>query len=193
MIPFVKEALSFILLRPLVSYIRPKSFYEMWRSFWFDGAATGRSQQVYLESLHHELQGLSMTIPTVGPGDYVAWHPDLVHAVEPSHNGEKESVVMYIPASPVCHSNARYMKTYKTRFENGDTPPDYPVLNLERTFQGRSGKEHLSELGLAQTAFTPTAAYCSGTDWSCGAIPLTPEARELLSECDNISGASYSS
>ena len=51
-------------------------------------------------------------MPTVKLGDYVAWHCDSIHAVDPHHAGSQDSSVLYIPACPLTESNAEYLTQY---------------------------------------------------------------------------------
>ena len=76
-------------------------------------------------------------IPTVHPGDYVAWHPDTVHAVDSIHAGTSDSSVLYIPACPLTEGNARYLARQRECFGGGQPGPDFPGGPGEGGFRGR--------------------------------------------------------
>lgn len=38
-----------------------------------------------------DTRGIHLVCCSVGPGDMVFWHPDLVHAVDPEHHGDTEN------------------------------------------------------------------------------------------------------
>lgn len=97
------------------------------------------------------LEGL-VSIPKVDPGDTVWWHPDLIHAVEDVHNGQRESNVIYVGASPRCAKNEAYARKQASRFLAGESAPDFAAENYEVDFKGRATLDDLTELGRAQMA-----------------------------------------
>eukprot|EP01006_Ploeotia_vitrea_P016316 TRINITY_DN46926_c0_g1_i1.p1 TRINITY_DN46926_c0_g1~~TRINITY_DN46926_c0_g1_i1.p1 ORF type:complete len:330 (-),score=122.90 TRINITY_DN46926_c0_g1_i1:48-944(-) len=145
-VPLLTEGISYVLLRPLIRSLSLQS----WWAFW--GARRGFCQDVY-SPYHDKIKELTVPIPRVEPGDFVAWHPDLVHAVEQQHNGDSPSTVLYIGVSPLCEKNARYLSKQRRKFVAGHTPPDYPQLNAEEDFVDRAGVEDLTELGRRQMGF----------------------------------------
>ncbi|KAJ5670506.1 DUF1479-domain-containing protein [Penicillium maclennaniae] len=90
-----------------------------------EGATPGYSQE--LNSLLHPHLDLDKTmvhVPKIGPGDYVAWHSDNIHAVDKVHNGIGDSSVMYIPVCPVTEANVDCLKRQRSDFIEGIPPPD---------------------------------------------------------------------
>ena len=95
------------------------------------------------------LRGL-VPIPPVAPGDTVWWHPDLIHAVEPRHDGTAPSNIIYIAAAPDCPRNRAHLAPQLDAFRAGRSPPDFPADDLETAFAGRAGEALLSALGRRQ-------------------------------------------
>lgn len=91
-----------------------------------------------------------MSIPRVEPGDTVWWHPDVIHAVEDEHGGQRYSNVMYIGAAPWCEKNARFLARQAESFLTGHSSPDFAPEDYEVEFRNRALPEHLSELGKQQ-------------------------------------------
>jgi len=75
---------------------------------------------------HLRLDEAMVSMPRVEPGDMVFWHCDVVHSVEPEHNGTGDSSVMYIPAVPTTIPNKAYILRQAQAFLNGVPPPDFP-------------------------------------------------------------------
>ena len=101
------------------------------------------------DALHPHLQ-LSKTmvhIPDVGPGDYVAWHCDSIHAVDKVHAGKGDSSVMYIPACPLTEVNAGYLVRQREAFMDGTPGPDFPGGKGESGHVGRMRKEDVKAAG----------------------------------------------
>ena len=176
--PLVREATAYFLLRP---FFAPRKqlvgedgvgvgveeflsegnwgFEEGGPSSVLQGAVPGSCQELS-EALHPHLElGRSMVrIPAVEPGDYVVWHCDLVHAVDPVHRGKEDSSVLYIPACPLTESNAEYLVRQRDAFAEGLPGPDFPgsevgegefVGRLEPDFVSRNfGVEGLRGMGL---------------------------------------------
>ena len=98
------------------------------------------------------LDGL-VSIPAVAPGDTVWWHCDLVHGVEPVHDGTAESNVLYIPAAPACARNRAYLETQKTAFEAGRSAPDFRPEHYETAYPDRATPADLTPLGRRQMGY----------------------------------------
>ena len=64
-------------------------------------------------------------MPPVRPGDFVAWHCDTIHAVDPKHTGHVDSSVLYIPVCPLTADNARYLVRQRDTFCSGAPSPDF--------------------------------------------------------------------
>ncbi|CAO3678564.1 unnamed protein product [Umbelopsis ramanniana] len=119
---------------------------------------------VHSMSLRNELFPLIndalVTIPDVQPGDYVLWHCDLGHSVEYTHNGEKDSSVAYIGASPMCPMNAEYLVRQHETFLKGGKGPDFVDRDgdggPEADFtENRTTIDDLSDIGKKMMGFLP--------------------------------------
>ncbi len=99
---------------------------------------------------HPDLLASLVSLPHVGPGDTVWWHPDIIHAVEDEHKGDGYSNVIYIGASPKCHKNKTYIKKQAKAFLEGRSAPDFAAEDYEVDFTGRATVDDLSDLGRAQ-------------------------------------------
>lgn len=98
------------------------------------------------------LRGLT-SIPVVGPGDTVWWHPDIIHAVANEHHGSDYANVIYIGASPVCAKNTAYVTKQRDAFLAGKSAPDFAAEDYEVDFSGRATVDDLTDLGRAQMGF----------------------------------------
>jgi hypothetical protein len=65
----------------------------------------------------------------------------MIHAVEPKHEGEIDSAVMYIAATPSTPENIRYMKQQVLDFKAGVAPEDFKQGTDETKFKGYLGEE----------------------------------------------------
>ena len=136
----VARAIAWVLLRPLLPDVAAGSLC---------GAEDGSA--LWLTPAFHAplLRGL-VPIPPVAPGDTVWWHPDLIHAVEARHGGQRMSNVMYIAAAPDCPRNRAHLAPQWAAFRDGRSPPDFPADDLEVGFAGRAAPELLGPLGRVQ-------------------------------------------
>ncbi|KAF5700532.1 DUF1479 domain-containing protein [Fusarium mundagurra] len=64
-------------------------------------------------------------IPPVRPGDYVFWHCDLVHGVDPTNPGLVDSSVSYNACNPLTPYNIESLLTTREAFQKGDVPIDF--------------------------------------------------------------------
>ena len=64
---------------------------------------------------HEILFDKLVSIPEIGPGDTVWWHPDLVHAVDP-YVGSEPNSVFCIPTGPSCPINRGYLRRMRHSF-----------------------------------------------------------------------------
>ena len=109
-----------------------------------------------LERRWHDLAWSAITsLPTVGPGDTVWWHNDLIHAVEPEHRGTLSSNVIYIAAAPWCEKNEAFLKRQLPAFQGGRSCPDFAPHDLEVDFEGRATIGDLTQLGRRQMGVEP--------------------------------------
>lgn len=104
-----------------------------------------------LDTQKHALliEGLC-SLPELQAGDTVWWHPDVVHAVEPTNQSNHNSSVIYLGIAPDCKRNRTYLQSQMTSFVDGLSPPDFPAIHAEKTFVHRATPEKLSELGAQQ-------------------------------------------
>lgn len=146
--PLLKKATAYYLLRPFFSprkgveqdsqtttealsssaeFLHPNNWrLDHPQSSWIQGATPGHGQE--LNNLLHPHLRLPQTmihIPTVQPGDYVAWHCDTIHAVDRIHNGATDSSVLYIPACPLTQGNAEFLVRQCKTFRSGRPSPDF--------------------------------------------------------------------
>jgi hypothetical protein len=93
----------------------------------FPGSSPGRTQFFPTPEHHPDLQidKTLIGIPPVRPGDYVFWHCDLIHGVDATHPGERDSSVFYNGCSPLTPYNADSLVDTKTAFLAGDAPADF--------------------------------------------------------------------
>ncbi len=101
---------------------------------------------------HPDLMPGIVPIQTVGPGDTVWWHPDVVHAVGNEHHGKDYANVIYIGASPACAKNRAYALRQASSFISGRSAPDFAAEDYEVDFEGRATLDDLTELGRTQMA-----------------------------------------
>ena len=182
--PSLSLSTAYLLLRPFFhphhpspshpSYLFPENWIlEPTPTSALHGAVPANGQEL-TPTLHpHLALPTNMThIPTVHPGDYVAWHCDTIHAVDSIHAGATDSSVLYIPACPLTEANAAYLARQRETFAEGLPGPDFPTAAAaaagaeggEAGFKGRLepdfvmrnlGGEGLRGMGLAR--------------WECGA------------------------
>ncbi|PHH80469.1 hypothetical protein CDD80_1479 [Ophiocordyceps camponoti-rufipedis] len=102
------------------------------------GAWPGFGQELS-EELHPHLElGRSMVhIPDIRPGDFVAWHCDVIHSVDKIHRGSSDSSVLYIPVCPATEANVEYMLRQREAFRRGTPAPDFPGGEGESRHVGR--------------------------------------------------------
>ncbi|ODA80916.1 hypothetical protein RJ55_03876 [Drechmeria coniospora] len=102
------------------------------------GAVPGHAQRV-TEHWHPHLclRSSLVTLPTLQPGDYIFWHPDLPYHISngaghgmqtPSGNAagaDEISMLVYIPAAPLTQTNALYLARQRKAFQRGYPGPDF--------------------------------------------------------------------
>lgn len=158
--PMLKASTAYFLLRPFFSPKR--SLKEAGDAFldaanWtldspqnsiLHGALPSYAQELN-GVLHPHLQ-LDRTLvrtPSLRPGDYLVWHPDLIYAVDGAHEGPLDSAVMYIPACPLTQTNALYLCRQRKAFLLGRPGPDFGSGRGESDHAGRPGVQEVSEAG----------------------------------------------
>ena len=148
------------------------------------GATPGRGQELsHLLHPHLDLQRSMIHMPTVKPGDYVAWHCDTIHAVDKTHAGRTDSSVLYIPACPMTEDNANYLVRQRENFVNGTPSPDFGGGIGESEHVGRVKAEEMHDLvgkeGCRAMGLEP---------WDSDAAGLIPGQRVILDRANKILG-----
>ncbi|KAF2450823.1 DUF1479-domain-containing protein [Karstenula rhodostoma CBS 690.94] len=114
---------------------------------WLHGASPGHGQELsHLLHPHLHLKESMIHVPTVRPGDYVAWHCDTIHAVDRTHAGTSDSSVLYIPACPLTEDNAKYLNRQRVCFIDGTPSPDFGGGEGESKHVGRVSVDELEAL-----------------------------------------------
>jgi hypothetical protein len=146
------------------------------------GATPGCGQEL-TESLHPHLRlrDSMVHVPTVRPGDYVAWHCDTIHAVDQVHRGQSDSSVMYIPVCPMTKANVKYLVRQREAFLAGTPGPDFPGGKGEAEHVGRPGTEFLAEVGGTEgLRGMGLKRLVVGKDAGVGEKEVTEEANRIL-------------
>eukprot|EP00802_Teleaulax_amphioxeia_P004482 Tamp_04486.p1 GENE.Tamp_04486~~Tamp_04486.p1 ORF type:complete len:739 (+),score=157.37 Tamp_04486:20-2236(+) len=147
-IPLVAEAMAYVLLRPLCHDVPVHQFCGV--------NDTGGGDTLEITSRWHSLLLRAKTsIGHVDAGDTVWWHPDVIHGVEPLHSGKEASNVLYIPSTPMCQQNAKYIAQQRKAFVKGDAPPGFPNLQLEKSANRHTLPEKLSLAGRRAMGLEP--------------------------------------
>ena len=160
-IPLVAEAMAYVLLRPLCHDVPVHQFCGV--------NDTGGGDTLEITSRWHSLLLRAKTsIGHVDAGDTVWWHPDLIHGVEPHHAGKEASNVLYIPATPMCMQNAKYVAAQRQAFLKGHAPPGFPNLQLEKRANRHTLPENLSLAGRRAMGLEPyPESVIFGNLWDC--------------------------
>lgn len=164
--PMIKHSTAYTILRP---FFDPKSSNPAIDST-FPGSVPGACQEYSeLTHPHLELPTTMVSIPRVEPGDYVAWHCDSLHSVDKEHRGKGDSSVLYIPATPLCEMNAKYLQKQKEAALAYSPPWDFPGAGGagELGFDGavdwpKLGDEGLQAMGMASKPWAATGGMSQG-------------------------------
>ncbi|KAF2798968.1 DUF1479-domain-containing protein [Melanomma pulvis-pyrius CBS 109.77] len=151
---------------------------------WVQGATPGHGQELsHLLHPHLNLQQSMIHMPTVNPGDYVAWHCDTIHSVDKTHAGKSDSSVLYIPACPLTEDNAKYLARQRETFINGTPSPDFGGGVGESEHVGRIRVEDMEKL------VSDEGSRAMGLkEWDSDAEGLTPGEREVLDRANKALG-----
>ena len=147
--PLLRNATAYILLRP---FFRPKRTINgpefLDSNNWImeepplpvlQGAVPSNCQELNdVLHPHLRLESTMVHVPTIRPGDYVAWHCDsefaasipylraigaesfaAIHAVDKVHAGTTDASVLYIPSCPLTEANAKYLVRQRESFVEG--------------------------------------------------------------------------
>ncbi|OQE14703.1 hypothetical protein PENSTE_c033G03678 [Penicillium steckii] len=122
LLPSLKASVAYIMLRPL---FHTGEYNDELPTF--PGATPG-STQFFPTSEHHphlQIDRAVIGIPPVRPGDYVFWHCDLVHGVDPTNPGVNDSSVFYNACNPLTPNNAESLVATRAAFQAADVPIDF--------------------------------------------------------------------
>lgn len=157
--PLFKLATAYYLLRPLFSPINSdvsRTGYLDVNNWQLDpvqtpalqGATLGCAQELNAALHPHlELEKSMVHVPDVRPGDYVAWHCDVIHAVDKVHKGTGDSSVLYIPACAFTEMNAEYLVRQREAFAKGLPGPDFPGGKGESEHVNRMSEKDVEKAG----------------------------------------------
>jgi hypothetical protein len=111
------------------------------------GATPGHGQELNdIIHPHLQLKNSMVHMPTVNPGDFVAWHCDTIHAVDKTHRGKSDSSVLYIPVCPLTVENASFLAHQRSTFLAGTPSPDFGGGEGESNHAGRPTLEDVPSL-----------------------------------------------
>ena len=176
LLPSPKLATAYYLLRPFFSPKTPAPDVRSgpeWEAYldpsnWqlerdpdtiIHGAVPGHAQRITERwHPHLHLRGSMITLPTLQPGDYIFWHPDLPYHISSSNPGlqtprqqqPEVSMLVYIPAAPLTQTNALYLARQRKAFQRGYPGPDFDSsgrgTNVEDPDK-RPGEKEIAEIG----------------------------------------------
>ncbi|OAP57023.1 hypothetical protein AYL99_09135 [Fonsecaea erecta] len=121
--PLIRQATSYLILRPFINLQTGKLNLDAT----FPNSVPAACQEY--DPVSHpglELDTTMVSMPKVEPGDYVAWHCDMIHAVDQEHHGTSDSSVMYIPACAITRPNLEFLKRQRMSALAYSPPPDFP-------------------------------------------------------------------
>ncbi|KAF4975497.1 hypothetical protein FZEAL_7717 [Fusarium zealandicum] len=123
------------------------------------GAVPGHAQRI-TETWHPHLhlRDSMITLPTLQPGDYILWHPDLPYYLSsnnyglktPSGSNSEVSMLVYVPAAPLTQTNALYLARQRKAFQRGHPGPDFDSTGrgtVEEDAHTRPGEKEIAEVG----------------------------------------------
>lgn len=145
--PMLIHSTAYTMLRP---FFDPKTL-EPNMDNTFPGAVPGTCQEYNpVTHPHLDLESTMVSVPKVEPGDFVAWHCDLLHSVDKEHQGTQDSSVLYIPATPMCQMNVDYLVKQREAAQAYSPPWDFPGAggSGEQGFKGALDWESVNPEGL---------------------------------------------
>lgn len=176
LLPSPKLATAYYLLRPFFTTKRPAPEIRSgpeWEAYldpenWIlqkdpdsiiHGALPGHAQRITEHwHPHLHLRGSMITLPTLQPGDYILWHPDLPYYLSSNNYGLKTpsgstsdaSMLVYIPAAPLTQTNALYLARQRKAFQRGHPGPDFDSTGrgiVEEDSEKRPGEKEIADVG----------------------------------------------
>ncbi|CEJ80075.1 hypothetical protein VHEMI00281 [[Torrubiella] hemipterigena] len=162
LLPSPKLATAYYLLRPFFEPTHPApewisanhpGYAEAWDAYlspsnWklnrnpdpvIHGAVPGHAQRVTERWHPHLMLRSSMiTLPTLKPGDYILWHPDLPYHLSSgesmpgvetpqtaAHWFDDARMLVYVPAAPLTQTSALYLARQRKSYQRGHPGPDF--------------------------------------------------------------------
>jgi hypothetical protein len=156
-LPLPRLATAYFLLRPFFSPPPSDSPNQEWtinhpQTSILHGALPSYTQEI-TPSLHPhlDLARSLVSVPRLEPGDYLVWHPDLIHSIthHPTNNNpppQPQPQSIYLPASPLTQTNALYLARQRKAFLLGHAAPDFDTTAGSRRQRGES--EHAGRPGV---------------------------------------------
>jgi hypothetical protein len=95
---------------------------------------------------HLRLSKSLVPVPSLNPGDYLIWHPDLIHTSLPG----EDAAMVCLPACPLTQTNALYLARQRKAFLLGGPGPDFAgggCSQDESDHIGRPGVQEVNEAG----------------------------------------------
>ncbi len=99
---------------------------------------------------HLQLERSLVPVPRLEPGDYLVWHPDLVHSITapPATTVAATTLsALYLPACPLTQTNALYLARQRKTFLLGRPGPDFGGGRGESEHAGRPGVQEVNDAG----------------------------------------------
>lgn len=171
LLPSPRLATAYYLLRPFFSPRRPAPACRSgpaWDAYlapdnWelqrdpdtiIHGAVPGHAQRVTERwHPHLHLRSSLVTLPTLQPGDYILWHPDLPYHFSSSPRRDDDdavSMLVYVPAAPLTQTNALYLARQRKAFRRGLPGPDFDSCGrgtLAEDPELRPGERDMHDVG----------------------------------------------
>jgi hypothetical protein len=136
-LPSIKLSTAYIMLQPL---FHTGEYNDSLPTF--PGVTPGKTQ-FFPTAEHHphlSLDRAIVGIPPVRPGDYVFWHCDLVHGVDPTNTGKNDSSVFYNACNPLTPYNIESLIHTREKFLKAEVPMDF-VQSQKPTWEKESQHE----------------------------------------------------
>lgn len=168
--PMLRHATAYTIMRPFFDLETNQLKTHGDVDSVFPGSVKGAAQE-YTTAWHPHLvlEQTMVSMPKVEPGDYIAWHCDSIHSVDPQHNGKGDSSVMYIPTVPVTPKNIEYLIKQRKAATMFSPPGDFPDAGGkgERGFEGavdwsEGEVEGLKAMGMGRERWSVTEEMSEG-------------------------------
>ena len=144
----IPKAMAYLMLRPLLDDVAEDDMCSVQPNRTFPAN----------EKWHAPLLEAVSSIPSVGPGDSVWWHCDMIHGVAPVTDQQGWGNVMYIPAAPWCAKNEAYAGLVREAFRAGRSPFDFPTEDYEADWPNRFAESDLNDIGRRGLGLPTTTA-----------------------------------